>query len=224
MTALWLVRARLKRDSQVSALAPLLLPEDDSERAMAAHRLVWSLMPPDSAARRDFLWREEAPGRFLVLSPRRPDDSALFEVESKPFEPELAPGDRLRFVLRANPTTARAELGRRGTRVDVVMHALHPVPHGERAAARPALAQDAGAAWLERVGMRYGFAPEHGLRADGYRVLRIPRQGRASIQLGTLDYDGILEVQDPAAFLTGLAAGFGRARAFGCGLMLIRRA
>ena len=34
----------------------------------------------------------------------------------------------------------------------------------------------------------------------------------------------LIEVTDPPAFLARLAAGFGRAKAFGCGLMLIRRA
>ena len=40
---------------------------------------------------------------------------------------------------------------------------------------------------------------------------------------GVMDFSGMLEVKDPARFLTQLAQGFGRARAFGCGLMLIRR-
>lgn len=223
MSALWMVRARLRRDASVAALAPLLLPDDDSARAMAAHRLVWSLMPVDPLAQRDFLWREEAPGRFMVLACRPPDPSALFDVEAKPFEPALVPGDRLRFLLRANPTASRSGPSGRGARADVVMHALHAVPRHERAAARPALAQEAGGAWLARTGLRHGFEVMAGLRADGYRVLRLPRAGGA-IQLGTLEYEGVLRVREPEAFLAGLAAGFGRARAFGCGLMLVRRA
>lgn len=223
MTTLWLARARLRRDAQVAALAPLLLPEDDGGRTMAAHRLVWSLMPPDPDGRRDFLWREEAPGRFMVLSQRSLEPSALFDVEAKPFEPELDAGDRLRFVLRANPTVSRAAPGPRGTRSDVVMHALHPVPSGQRAESRQELAQEAGAAWLVRTRERHGLVLEEGLRADGYRALRIPRPGAPPIRLGTLEYDGVLNVRDPTAFLAGLAGGFGRGRAFGCGLMLIRR-
>lgn len=219
-----MVRARLRRDTPVAALAPLLLPDDGSARVLAAHRLVWSLMPPDPDARRDFLWREEAPGRFLVLASRLPGSSALFDVEAKPFEPALATGDRLRFVLRANPTVSGpATAGRRGARHDVVMHALRAVPRPDRAAARPVLAQQEGAAWLDRVGQGHGFAVEPGLRADGYQMLQLPRAGRA-IQLGTLEYEGVLQVTDPAAFVAGLAAGFGRAKAFGCGLMLVRRA
>ena len=218
-----MIRAHLRRDASVAALAPLLLPEDDSARVMAAHRLVWSLMPADPDARRDFLWREEAPGRFLVLSPRPPGASALFDVEAKPFEPALSAGDRLRFILRANPTVSSSTTDGRSTRHDVVMHALRAVPQPERAAARPALAQQEGAAWLDRVGQQHGFAVEPGLRADGYQTLQLPRAGRA-IQLGTLEYEGILQVTDPKLFVERLVVGFGRARAFGCGLMLVRRA
>jgi CRISPR system Cascade subunit CasE len=231
---LYLVRARLRRDVQVAALAPLLLPERDGDRAMAAHRLVWSLMPPDAAATRDFLWREEAPGKFMLLIRRGLESSALFDVGCKPFEPALAPGDRLHFVLRANPTVAyhRSD-GGRGRRADVVMHALYPTPgkpsgssRGPRAEIRPGLIAEAGGAWLARLGLAHGFAlDDAALAVDGYERLRIPRRGdQRPIQLSTLDFAGTLTVTDPAAFVARLGAGFGRGRAFGCGLMLIRRA
>ena len=60
-------------------------------------------------------------------------------------------------------------------------------------------------------------------RRNAEETLRISRPGSAAIRLGTLEYEGSLVVRDPAAFLAGLFTGFGRARAFGCGLMLIRR-
>ena len=44
------------------------------------------------------------------------------------------------------------------------------------------------------------------------------------MSFSTLDFDGILTVNDPAAFLLALSRGFGAAKAYGCGLMLIRRA
>ncbi len=226
---LYLARARLRRDASVAALAPLLLPEDANERALASHRLAWSLMPPDAGAVRDFLWREEGPGRFMLLAARAPAPSALFDVDARPFEPVLAAGDRLHFVLRANPTIARWVPGRRGVRNDVVMHALHALPgkrQGDRAKARPELIVQEGTAWLCRLGERHGFTPDPArLAVDGYNLLRIPRaDGAPPIRLATLDFQGVLTVTDPAAFLSGLAAGFGRGRAFGCGLMLIRRA
>ena len=46
----------------------------------AHHRLVWSAFAGDPAATRDFLWRDMGGGVFLVLSPRPPQASALFEA------------------------------------------------------------------------------------------------------------------------------------------------
>ena len=59
---------------------------------------------------------------------------------------------------------------------------------------------------------------------DGYETVRIPRAGGQPAQFSVLDFEGVLEVTDPMRFLAALVNGFGRARAFGCGLMLIRRA
>ena len=109
MTAMFLSRARLRADSSVQAIAPLLLPDGRSmPDCWQTHRLVWSLMSDEPDRARDFLWREEQPGAFLILAPRPADaGGGLFDVESKPWEPALRVGDRLGFMLRANPTVAR---------------------------------------------------------------------------------------------------------------------
>ncbi|MDT1894341.1 type I-E CRISPR-associated protein Cas6/Cse3/CasE, partial [Acinetobacter baumannii] len=36
------------------------------------------------------------------------------------------------------------------------------------------------------------------------------------------DYTGMLVVNDPALFLQRLASGYGKSRAFGCGMMMIK--
>jgi CRISPR system Cascade subunit CasE len=217
----------------VQAIAPLLLPEDGHARLLAAHRLVWSLMSDDPDRTRDFLWREEQPGAFLILAPRPADaDGGLFDVESKPWEPTLRAGDRLGFILRANPTVARSagarvpgRRGVRGKRHDVVMDALHDVVSGMRAAQRPDAVVAAGRQWLVQQGTRAGFAPAPDtLRIDGYETIRIPRSGGRPVEFGRLDFEGVLEVTEPDAFLAAIVMGLGRARAFGCGLLLLRRA
>ncbi len=229
MTALWLTRAHLHQDASLAALAPVLLPEDPSFRTGMAHRLVWTLFADDADRTRDFLWREDKPGCFMILSPRPPVAEAerLFRIDTKSFAPVLDRGDRLGFLLRANPTIDHAVPGRlrRSSRSDVVMDALKPVPQGEaRQKARPQVIQEAGAAWLRRVGARCGFLPIT-VQADGYDQLRIPRTpGKLPISVSTIEFEGVLEVTDPDVFLERLKNGFGRARAFGCGLMLIRRA
>jgi CRISPR system Cascade subunit CasE len=233
MTAMFLSRARLRSDSSVRALAPLLLPEDGHARLLAAHRLVWSLMSDDPGRTRDFLWREEQPGAFLILAPRPADtEGGLFAVESKPWEPSLQAGDRLGFMLRANPTVARGagvrepgKRGLRGKRHDVVMDALHDVVPGARAVQRPEAIVAAGRHWLTQQGLRAGFMPDAAsLRIDGYDTVGIPRSGGKPVEFGRLDFEGVMQVTDPVAFLAAVVAGLGRARSFGCGLMLLRRA
>lgn len=223
---LWLSKLELKRSPEIAALAGTLMPGDPAQAVATDHRLVWSVFADGPERERDFLWRrEERPGRFLALSRRKPrEDGALFDVATKPFEPVLAPGDRLAFALKFNPTVERKGVGR----TDVVMDLLKPTPSGERAAVRLAYAQEATEAWLRARTERDGFAL-HALIVDGYRVERFGRtkRRRGSTEagiIGVVDARGVLEVRDPTAFLARLAAGFGRAKAFGCGLMLIRRA
>jgi CRISPR system Cascade subunit CasE len=221
VTDLVIAKARLRRDASTAAIASLLMPADDDQRIGASHRLLWSLYADSPDRPRDFLWRQTGQGEFLMLGKRAPvDRHSLFDLEHKPFAPALRAGRRLAFNLRAN-ATARDN---RGKPVDVVMHALYPVPSTERAAQRERVTSEASTAWLRRQGERCGFdlVPES-LRIDGHQQMRIPH-GSKPIQFSVLDFTGELIVQEPESFLAGVAAGFGRARAFGCGLMLIRRA
>ena len=227
MTALWLCRARLRQGTAATgSLARLLVPDGQGPRTAAGHRLVWALFADGPDRRRDFLWREEGPGRFMALSARPPAQMPdLFDVEAKLFEPLLAVGDHLAFSLRANPVVSRVGApGQRGKRHDVVMNALHALPGKERAGARLGAVVEAGRAWLLRQGEAHGFIPAEGVGVDGYEPIRIPRDNGKPAQFSQVDFTGRLTVTDPAAFLVAVAHGFGRARAFGCGLMLIRRA
>jgi CRISPR system Cascade subunit CasE len=246
MTPLYLSRVTLRSLPSLEALAPVLAPTDPAARAQVDHRLVWSLFAGDQDATRDFLFRREDRGapatraRFLVLSRRPPDQSSpLFEVETKEFAPALAKGDRLGFSLLANPAVTHWQVvdGKKvRRRDDVVMHALKPIPSGERAARRPQIIEAEGRRWLESQGARAGFAisaaDAEALTIDGYDQIAIDRdpsraraaRRRETIAASVLSFDGRLTVVEPELFLDNLVRGFGRARAFGCGLMLIRRA
>lgn len=233
---LWLSRVRLARGPDLDALRPLLDPSslhpggmdrlEQGRRSDAHHRLIWTLFADAADRRRDFLWRDEGAGRFTLLSRRPPAHSRLFEPpETRELAPALEPGDRLAFTLRANATRDRSRQGR-DRRVDIVMHALQGVPPEERAERRMNLAQEAAAEWLAAQGERAGFAPKDVIVGD-YSTAALPgylgrRKGQP--QYGILDLSGALTVTDPPAFVAKLAQGFGRARGFGCGLMLIRRA
>ena len=248
MTERWFSKVRIRRDAPVATLASLLLPDREDDRVASGHRLMWSLFADKgSAATRDFLWRDDGQGSFLILSTTPPPDvHPLFEVhEPKRFEPNLRVGDRLRFSLRANPTVSRPADGlrtahrnpalppsRKTRHHDVVMDALHRLPPGARGPARDRAVATAGRNWLEAQGTRCGFilgvsgdaASDPGLRVDGYRVLHPPRSARThEMRIAVLEFDGFLEVTDPDLFIPALGRGFGRAKAFGCGLMLIAR-
>lgn len=220
---MFLSRVILSRAPSVQALNALLNPTDAGARSDAHHRLLWTLFADSPDRRRDFLWREEGAGRFLVLSEREPVLTDLFaQVDSKPYAPDLGQGARLIFSLRANAT--RTKKG--GSRVDVVMDALHQVAKDERAANRMPIANIEGAAWMERQGATHGFSILHCVTSD-YTVHALPgHRGKRNErpQFGILDMQGEIQISDPTAFLAAVNRGFGRAKAFGCGLMLLRRA
>ena len=233
MPTCFLTRVRLRRDANVAALARVLLPQDEGAKTVAAHSLIWSLFAGDREAKRDFLYREEGRtrgGRFTILSQRRPhDDIGLFEMdEAKEFAPALRAGEKLCFALRVNPTIDRRESNRsRSVRSDVIMHQLKAVKHGERSLLRDSTAREATLAWLKAQGLRSGFVlddVEQSFRVDGYDQVRLPRDKGKPILFSRIDIEGLLIVTDPSSFVSKVIKGFGKAKAFGCGLMLIRRA
>lgn len=246
---MYLSRVRLRREVPAAALRAILAPDGRSERAATTHRLVWTLFADGPERERDFLWREADPGSFYCLSSRQPEDRhGLFEIDlPKPFAPELSVGDRLGFMLRVNATVSRGgqpktgeRAGVRGKPCDIVMDALHSTQDRTRAEARRRLLVPIAHAWLARQGQKHGFSlpelppPRSEYDADdvddglfnvrGYRVLNIDRGRKTKpLRAGVLDLEGVLEVSDPRLFIDAVAQGFGRAKAFGCGLMLVRR-
>ncbi len=104
------------------------------------------------------------------------------------------------------------------------MHALHAIAKGERAQARGQLAAEAAAKWLTAQGARAGFKLTSAPIVEGYSQIAIYRRRGRSAGFAVIDLKGEIDITDPLAFLTKLAVGFGAAKAFGNGLMLIRRA
>ncbi len=259
MTTLYLSRARLRtrRGEALASISPLLLSPEPAKSIGRAHRIVWMLFQDRPDVGRDdpawrtgddgFLWRDEGDGRFMILSRKQPTDpNGLFDLATKPFEPALRIGDRLRFALRANPTVASKSAGitgktdaqgrQRGKRIDVVMHALTGIPKTDwtektgRAFVRDAIVASAVRDWVTRQGGRHGFAvppveDANSLAVANYAQAPVERRsGKKPAGISTVDITGSLTVDDPVLFLDKLARGFGSAKAFGCGLMLIRRA
>lgn len=229
---LYLSRLRIARTPAISAMAQLLNPTHLGQRMDAHHRLLWSAFNDNNQASRDFLWRDEGNDSFLVLSARPPLNSPLFEAaNTQAFDPDLRVGDQLAFVLRANATRT-IKTGRTSSNgkphkqhIDLVMHELHQHPKEKRIKLRMATAQRVAEEWLNKQGLQHGFEPNTVFLQD-YSVRALPGRGGArqnQPQLGVLDLTGQIAITNPAAFMLQMAHGFGRAKAFGCGLMLIRR-
>ncbi|ENO2461872.1 type I-E CRISPR-associated protein Cas6/Cse3/CasE [Salmonella enterica] len=182
------------------------------------HQWLWEHFP--GGKERQFLYRrEELQGafRFFVLSQERPAESAIFDVQCRPFAPELSVGQILRFTLRANPTICKA-----GKRHDLLMEAKRQVKTQPDSRDIWTYQQQAALEWLSRQGEQNGFSLREA-SVDAYRQQQIRREkSRQMIQFSSVDYAGVLVVNNPVLFLQRLVQGYGKSRAFGCGMMLIK--
>jgi CRISPR system Cascade subunit CasE len=197
-----------------------------------AHRMIWTLFSdaPDTRRQGLFLFHVERNRPFTaIIRSRRPPIEGLGGVwvieKIRPFDPKLNEGQRLRFRLRAVASHwLRRPGAKRGQRQDVIVSAWHALPASDRTPER--LEEEAVKAaldWLRRQGDRCGFVFAPGsVGVLDYDRARIPSERRRSdIRFGTVTYEGILTVTDPAAFRRMLADGLGNGRAFGNGLMQI---
>ena len=188
------------------------------------HQALWRLFEVEPGAPRDFLYRiidqAERPA-FYVVSARSPVvDSLIWHIQTRDYAPCLQAGDRLVFSLRANPTVKRASTpGARSVRHDVVMDARKK---GDTLDPLSGFYHQPGLAWLNRHAETAGFCVEQA-RIDGYRRHQLYKRGSAPIIFSTLDFEGVLTVTEPETFLHRLLIGLGPAKAFGCGLLLVRR-
>jgi CRISPR system Cascade subunit CasE len=95
--------------------------------------------------------------------------------------------------------------------------------------AMKAVADCALETWLSERGERNGFVIARDTKrnflkfqAEGYRWHALPKKGRTA-GFSSVDFEGEIGVSNPALFLDALFTGIGPAKAFGCGLMLVRR-
>lgn len=228
---MYLSRVRI----DLNGLARETLFDVMNAEAYTAHQLLWQLFPDHEGAR-PFIFRQELEALegsaspkglplFYVLSDSEPTAvTGLFDVQSKPFAPDLKVGDTLAFRLRANPTMAVPTPGKRGQRVDVLMAAKKPFPPGQRASQACVDAMNFNAReWLENRSEAWGFRLPVTPELGAYRQ-HVLHKGRGKpVQFSTVDYEGLLDVTDPVKLMYTMGQGIGRAKAFGGGLLMLRR-
>lgn len=202
----------------------------------ADHQWLWRWFPAEAGTVRDFLFRRqesgEGPPRFYVVSERAPlPRLGAWQSATRPYAPQLEAGESLQFELRVNPTVRHDRTGK-SARHDVVMEAKKKLL-AERGLKRwadwkegpPALhavIHDACWRWLSRRGESSGFAVDRdSLVVESHAQHHEKRGGE--LRFTSVDLAGQLTVTDPAALQRILLQGLGRAKAFGCGLLLVRR-
>ena len=198
------------------------------------HQSIWRLFPgSETTQKRDFIYhviqREGLPV-FYVVSKRVPEDpEGIWEVETKPYSPKIVEGLKLGFSMRANPRVTKRNTssnGKNSPKHDIFMDAKQNYKnnhsgHTPKGADWQNLIQEIGSEWLSRQGKRLGFSVQAGT-VNSYRREKFESKGR-NIQFAYADFEGILSVQNPEDLQSALFEGVGSSKAFGCGLLLIRR-
>lgn len=191
------------------------------------HRMIWRFFPGDEDAERDFLYRREDKADvpfFYLLSQREPvNDDPLFIIQTQPFSPQLTAGDRLQFSLRVNAVKSyKVDDSKRRIRKDIVQvkktsyssDELPPMEH---------IRYEAGQEWLGKQGEKGGFTLES-LSVENHQVHQFTKERNASKRtFASLDFSGVLQISDVSVFENVLCNGLGRSKAFGCGLLLVKR-
>lgn len=222
---MFLSKVTLQRTAQATGeLAKLM-----SNGAYSAHQLLWSLFRDKEE--REFIFREEVGlgGRpdFFVLSTSMPTaDNTVLRVQTKQFQPQLVSGQRLGFKLRVNPTVCITDSGGKSRRHDVLMHAKKQMAAGATQSSTDLamVMQQAAHAWiadeqrLKNWGVQLDALPEM-VSYTQHKSKKITGQ---QVQFSSVDFQGVLTINEPKAFLAQYIKGFGRAKALGCGLMLVR--
>ncbi len=174
----------------------LLYRLDDDPRTGNLHLLVQSQQPPQ--------WE------------RLPATDYLLPVAGNPALRELTlhlrADQQLAFRLRANPTMRL------------------PTPQGSGAKGKRVgiYDEEAQLAWLARKGKQHGFLLlQAQIRDDGKlkqaEAVRA-KNGVHNLELLSVQFDGFLQVIDPAALAHAVSAGIGSGKAFGFGLLSLARA
>lgn len=204
-------------------LSRVEIPWDRARNPYEYHRQLWHLFPGETKetrrraddSRSGFLFRVEdhrpgRPVRLLVQSRQAPHATAgIHVVGTREVHPRPSLGQRLAFLLTANPIKTIADAEREGK----------PGKKSDKCRV-PLIREDHQREWLLRK-------LAVGAEVEAANVLPHPplyfRKGNRGGKLVNSTFEGVLRVRDPNALAMLLENGIGPAKAFGCGLLLVRR-
>jgi len=199
------------------------IPWETARNPYDLHRQLWRLFPGEDHEtrtsseqdRQGFLFHIEEqgtgrPARLLVQSRRAPVRAdGLLLLGSREIQPVPSAGQRLAFVLKANP-------------VKTITDAERDAKAGKQSdkCRVPLIKEAEQHDWLVRK-----FSSAATLESTDI-LLHAPlyfRKGKRAGKLVTCTFEGVMRVEEPERLTHLLENGVGPAKGFGCGLLLVRR-
>ncbi|WP_202906163.1 type I-E CRISPR-associated protein Cas6/Cse3/CasE [Ectothiorhodospira magna] len=197
----------------VMYLSKVLL--QDATQPYQWHRNLWALFPDQPDASRPFLFRLERQVRggaeVLMQSSLEPVASGGCStvIATRPFQPQVAEGQPLRFRLVANPVkTIQDESGRMNGKGRI------------KSCRVPLIDEQQQSLWLQKK--LDGVASLQETMVMSRKVLHFRKGGKAGKIVQTT-FEGVLRVESPERFWNLQSHGIGPAKAFGCGLLTLAR-
>jgi CRISPR system Cascade subunit CasE len=204
-------------------LSRVEIPWEFSRNPYDLHRQLWRLFPGEEKEtrsnneelRQGFLFRIEdnptgRPAHLLVQSRRTPEAApGIVLVGTREIHPQPVAGQRLAFLLTANPVKTITDAQREAK----------PGKKSEKCRV-PLIKEEEQREWISR---KFADAGEIEVTNVLPHAPIYFRKGNRSGKLVSVTFEGILRVSDPTRMTELLENGIGHAKAFGCGLLLVRR-
>lgn len=194
-------------------LSKVFLHPGNLDNGYEWHRSLWTLFPGfEMGSASPFLYRIESMNlargaQVLMTSTEKPVEQSRHAkvLASKQYGPKLYQGQLLRFLLQTNPTRK-----------------IRDKDNPERKIRVPLIKLEEQRAWLERKLESYIKTSARDLHIRNLPPVYFHR-GRRHGKIVPVIFEGIIEILDPDKMWSVIQQGIGPAKAFGCGLILVRR-
>jgi len=187
------------------------------------HQFVWGLFGRDDDIR-DFIYTVHEDKIYVVSTRVQNYKNSAIQVRTKPYEPSFKEGNPLRFDVRFDGET------RIGNDRKSIVNSYKERLGEDHDLNRNELMHEAVGDWFRRNSRNYGFkVRDYHIRGyHHYDFVKTkksinPRNKNEKVKFDSLDIRGVLEVTGPAVFVNTLHRGIGKARGYGCGLILVAR-
>ena len=204
-------------------LSRVFLPWRPGQNPYNWHQQLWDIFPEESRLRNKIKAEKKAKGErvefpvfylfrienmkvgqgtvLLVQAPEKPIETEQITLLKGPDEltyKKLADGMKVKFILTANPIKMKSSDRNR-------------VPHiGEQNLIK----------WLNSKVKGFGKLDDNVLITPGHPIYF--RKGNSGGKINPVTFEGKMEITDVAALKKVAFSGLGPAKAFGCGLLLVK--